>query len=347
MTLDGFEPVAGVDNETEEMDLQKFIDFGYLQEVNRLFFHPLNLVLCVTKRGDTYSLGPVISCPNGKGGLRFRENGIDPKKANAVLAVTRKNMTERVNMLGGIVEDADTLESWDNVRSRKHDMAGTKVGGAVMTPEELSKLVVHATTPLPTTTTATTSTPWASGRLGIGIEATKGSSPRDEVCYEDHFYMVTFTDNPRVSVQDLAVTKTYDPFKVTLSSKVPIFLSSGEQVTSGTKLPFYDPEIAGRNEARYVGIVKNPALPNGPHGRKLPQKIIKIPAMRAVSPDDKTEEVTASWKDPATGETKTSTVKMSKNELDKMRMGPVSSRSTKVTDLPIMDPSLFSKTFPL
>jgi hypothetical protein len=45
---------------TKEMDLNKFLNDGYLQEVNRQFFHPLGLALAVEVNEET---GKVTGIP--------------------------------------------------------------------------------------------------------------------------------------------------------------------------------------------------------------------------------------------------------------------------------------------
>lgn len=74
--------IGGKMTVTRWFDLNKFRDFGYLQEVNRQFFHPLGLALAVTEddeTGDVVGIAGIIDNRNDPEGM-FYADGIDPVK---------------------------------------------------------------------------------------------------------------------------------------------------------------------------------------------------------------------------------------------------------------------------
>lgn len=66
--------VPNVNVAKNKMDLKEFYEEGYLQEVNRLFFHPLGLALTVEKHQDgTYKLGYIIDEREDPEGFIFQD----------------------------------------------------------------------------------------------------------------------------------------------------------------------------------------------------------------------------------------------------------------------------------
>lgn len=55
----------------KQMDVAEFRRLGYLQEVNRRFFHPLGLALAVTGHDGIETLGPVLDGRDDPEGYRF------------------------------------------------------------------------------------------------------------------------------------------------------------------------------------------------------------------------------------------------------------------------------------
>ena len=53
------------------MDLEEFCDQGYLQEVNRRFFHPLGLHLHVGRDGPSLVIRGVIDCREDPAGVVY------------------------------------------------------------------------------------------------------------------------------------------------------------------------------------------------------------------------------------------------------------------------------------
>ena len=75
----------------KQMDIAEFRDVGFLQEVNRLFFHPMGLALFVTVNDDgTVQLGGILDERDDPEGWIFGE-GPDKKKAETA-CVTRDHV---------------------------------------------------------------------------------------------------------------------------------------------------------------------------------------------------------------------------------------------------------------
>jgi len=69
----------------KHMDIKEFKDFGYLQEVNRLFFHPHGLALEVSwNEKDGHWLSGIWDYRNDDQGVIFGPNVIDREKADRV-----------------------------------------------------------------------------------------------------------------------------------------------------------------------------------------------------------------------------------------------------------------------
>lgn len=66
----------------KEFSIRKFVEEGYLQEVNRQFFHPLGLALAVDV--DNWKLSHII-CTDDSEGIIFAPGMIDSKKAHRIL----------------------------------------------------------------------------------------------------------------------------------------------------------------------------------------------------------------------------------------------------------------------
>jgi len=62
---------------------RELLTSGYVQEANRLFFHPLGLALAVRQEGDHYSFEGVWDARDDPEGFVFGE-GVDEAKAYAV-----------------------------------------------------------------------------------------------------------------------------------------------------------------------------------------------------------------------------------------------------------------------
>lgn len=87
-------------DEIERMDVAEFREFGYLQELNRAFLHPLGLALEVVVEDDgTERLGGVWDYRDDPEGIRYE--GVDLfEKAQRVAAERERRRPAREAALG-------------------------------------------------------------------------------------------------------------------------------------------------------------------------------------------------------------------------------------------------------
>jgi len=90
----------------EKLNINEFVEFGYLQEVNRLFFHPLGLALFVIIDDNGNSeLGGIYDCREELGGIRFVN--VDPEKTVRVMEEFQKMSEQRQVALGYTIQPFD------------------------------------------------------------------------------------------------------------------------------------------------------------------------------------------------------------------------------------------------
>lgn len=75
----------------KNIDPAEFRDQGYLQEVNRRFFHPLGLALAVEQDGDTLWFAGIRDCRDDPLGVYFAEVDGAPDFTNPEEARRRAN----------------------------------------------------------------------------------------------------------------------------------------------------------------------------------------------------------------------------------------------------------------
>lgn len=96
----------------EWMDLEEFVDGGFLQEVNRQFFHPLGLALAVardagsgTEPGGSFHLVGIWDQRDDPEGIFHGE--VDAEKAARVARLWEERRPAREERLGFMVQPAD------------------------------------------------------------------------------------------------------------------------------------------------------------------------------------------------------------------------------------------------
>jgi hypothetical protein len=91
---------------------KEFRDFGYLQEANRLFFHPLGLALAVDvdDNGEVTGIAGVY-VDNDPEGTAYDEGLIDPLKAARVRQVMAGIAEVRKAKFGFVIQPVPETES--------------------------------------------------------------------------------------------------------------------------------------------------------------------------------------------------------------------------------------------
>ncbi len=91
------------------IDPKEFRELGFLQEANRLFFHPLGLAMEVVVHEDgTEEFGGVWDYRDDPEGMIFGDKP-DAGKAAAVAAEKRRRRSCRVGLMGTAIQPLD----WD------------------------------------------------------------------------------------------------------------------------------------------------------------------------------------------------------------------------------------------
>jgi hypothetical protein len=96
---------------TKYMDITEFREKGYLQEVNRLFFHPLGLALEITSSDEGEDFEEFIS---GVWDYRDDPEGIvfdpvDPEKVKSIEREVDKRRLDRESRLGFWIQEPDDV----------------------------------------------------------------------------------------------------------------------------------------------------------------------------------------------------------------------------------------------
>ena len=88
------------------MDVKEFAEFGFLQEVNRQFFHPLGLALEVEiHKGDKYKLGGIWDYRTDAEGIAFGGSlKVDRRKAERVMGLREAKAVTRRKILGFVIQ---------------------------------------------------------------------------------------------------------------------------------------------------------------------------------------------------------------------------------------------------
>lgn len=93
-----------VSDDIKRMSIKEFREVGFLQEVNRLFFHPLGLALEVIVEGDTERLGGIWDYREDPEGVLFAQGMIDRAKIERVEAERQRHEAARYR--SGLCEGA-------------------------------------------------------------------------------------------------------------------------------------------------------------------------------------------------------------------------------------------------
>ena len=97
----------------KRMDIKEFRNLGYLQEVNRQFFHPLGLALevIIDDESGNERLGGIWDYRDDPEGMRFGDNDIDIDKTRRIKALQRAKAMQRKLILSYIIQPAWAKEN--------------------------------------------------------------------------------------------------------------------------------------------------------------------------------------------------------------------------------------------
>ena len=89
---------------TKHLDIEEFVEFGYLHELNRQFLHPLGLALEITDDDGTHRLSGVQDFRDDPEGIIFAPGTLDEAKARRVALKQAERLPSRYNALGFFVQ---------------------------------------------------------------------------------------------------------------------------------------------------------------------------------------------------------------------------------------------------
>jgi hypothetical protein len=91
----------------KHMDIAEFRAFGYLQELNRQWLHPLGLALSVAVDADgTERLAAIWDDRDDPEGIRYVPSAVDPDKVRRVAEQRERLAGSRQARLGYVVQPA-------------------------------------------------------------------------------------------------------------------------------------------------------------------------------------------------------------------------------------------------
>lgn len=96
----------------KRIDIKEFREVGFLQEANRLFFHPLGLALEVVVDDDgAESLGGVWDYRDDPEGIVYGADTIDAGKARYVAECSDAHADARRALFGAVIQPVDGVPS--------------------------------------------------------------------------------------------------------------------------------------------------------------------------------------------------------------------------------------------
>jgi len=111
--------MQNLDDEIKRIAIKEFVDFGFLQEVNRQFFHPLGLALCLhVENEDPEATEVVCSIWDSRGDPEGFVFGDEPEKAQdrtdkmlRVVNLLGVKMWQRAVRTGFVIQPIHTIET--------------------------------------------------------------------------------------------------------------------------------------------------------------------------------------------------------------------------------------------
>lgn len=98
-----------VDN-IKKIDIKEFREAGYLQELNRLFLHPLGMALEVKIEDDgTEALGGIWDYRHDPEGMNYGPGMLDPDKTERIYTEISAKKPVREERLGYFIQPSGTI----------------------------------------------------------------------------------------------------------------------------------------------------------------------------------------------------------------------------------------------
>ena len=95
-------------SEIRRIDIKEFREFGFLQELNRLFLHPSGLAMeVIIDEGGNEKLGGIWDYRDDPEGVRFADGTLDADKATRIKRLMEAKYSERKKLLGYVVQPID------------------------------------------------------------------------------------------------------------------------------------------------------------------------------------------------------------------------------------------------
>jgi hypothetical protein len=88
--------------DVKRMDLNEFVETGYLQELNRRFLHPLGLALevVVDEDGRVTGFGGVWDSRQDPGGIIYADGMLSWSKMDRIIEIEKRRRLDRLDTLG-------------------------------------------------------------------------------------------------------------------------------------------------------------------------------------------------------------------------------------------------------
>ncbi len=106
----------------KKMDINEFIDEGYLSEINRRFLHPLGLAMFVSntdEEPDVWTIGGVYDDREDEEGWRYGESILSEirRKMKNIQSIEKARKPRRRRLLGYWVQPVPAMDAWERVAS--------------------------------------------------------------------------------------------------------------------------------------------------------------------------------------------------------------------------------------
>lgn len=96
--------------ESKKMTVADFVDEGFLQEANRLFFHPRGIAISTVQDGDELTFGKILDHRDDPEGITFLPSLISSQKVCAVEIEKLKHIESRTALFGSPIQPKPSMK---------------------------------------------------------------------------------------------------------------------------------------------------------------------------------------------------------------------------------------------